>query len=44
MATKKLVSLDFEKPENVFLATVDRDGNLSVYGKYEMKNNHDFFE
>ena len=41
---KELVSQGFEKPENIFLATLDRDGNLSVYEKYEMENKHDYWE
>ena len=41
---KELVSQGFEKPENIFLATLDRDGNLSVYDEYNMENKHDFFE
>lgn len=40
---KELVSQGFEKPENIFLATLDRARNLCVYEKYEMKNKHDFW-
>ena len=41
---KKLVSQGFKKPENIFLATLDRDENLCIYESYENNNKHDFFE
>ena len=41
---KKLVSQGFEKPDNIFLATLNRAGNLCVYEKCEMENKHDYWE
>lgn len=41
---KELVSQGFEKPENIFLATLNRDGELSVYSDCELENEHDYFE
>ena len=41
---KELVSQGFEKPEQVFLATLDRDNHLSIYANNDLSNSHDFFE
>lgn len=41
---KNLVSQGFEKPENIFLAILDRDNNLCIYENFENANKHDFFE
>lgn len=40
---KKLVSQGFEKPEQIFLATLDSENNLSIYEKTIEKNKHNFF-
>ncbi len=41
---KQLVSQGFEKPEQIFLATLDRQDNLSIYENTDLKSSHDFFE
>ena len=40
---KKLVSQGFEKPEQIFLATLDNQGNVSIYPENDKQNAHDFF-
>ncbi len=41
---KQFVSQGFEKPEQIFLATLDRQDNLSIYENTDLKSSHDFFE
>lgn len=41
---KQLVSQGFEKPEQIFLATLDNQNNLSIYENSDLEQNHDFFE
>lgn len=41
---KQLVSQGFEKPEQIFLATLDNQNNLSIYENNDLENSHDFFE
>lgn len=41
---KQLVSQGFEKPEQIFLATLDNQNNLSFYENNDLENSHDFFE
>ena len=41
---KQLVSQGFEKPAQVFLATLDRHENLSIYENNDLESSHDFFE
>lgn len=41
---KELVSQGFEKPEQIFLATLDKENNLSLYENNDLENSHDFFE
>ncbi len=41
---KQLVSQGFEKPEQIFLATLDNQNHLSIYENNDLKNSHDFFE
>ncbi len=41
---KQLVSQGFEKPAQVFLATLDRQNNLSIYKNNDLESSHDFFE
>lgn len=41
---KELVSQGFEKPEQIFLATLDNQNNLSIYENNDAENSHDFFE
>ncbi len=40
---KQLVSQGFEKPEQIFLATLDNQDNLSLYENNDLNNSHDFF-
>ncbi len=40
---KQLVSQGFEKPEQIFLATLDNQDNLSLYENNDLSNSHDFF-
>lgn len=40
---KELVSQGFEKPEEVFLATIDNENNLCVYRNSDLENSHDYF-
>ena len=41
---KQLVSQGFEKPEQIFLATLDNQNHLSFYENNDLENSHDFFE
>lgn len=41
---KQLVSQGFEKPEQIFLATLDNQNNLSIYENNDLESSHDFFE
>lgn len=41
---KELVSQGFNKHEQIFLATLNRQGNLSVYGNNPAENDHDFWQ
>lgn len=41
---KQLVSQGFEKPEQIFLATLDKQDNLSIYENNDLQSSHDFFE
>lgn len=40
---KEIVSQGFEKPEQIFLATIDKENNLSIYENNDLKNSHNFF-
>lgn len=40
---KQLVSQGFEKPEQIFLATLDNQNNLSIYENNDLENSQDFF-
>lgn len=40
---KQLVSQGFDKPEQIFLATLDNQNNLSIYENNDLENSHDFF-
>lgn len=40
---KQLVSQGFEKPEQIFLATLDNQNNLSIYENTDLENSHDYF-
>ena len=40
---KQLVSQGFEKPEQIFLAVLDHQNNLSIYKNNDSENSHDFF-
>lgn len=40
---KELVSQGFDKPEQIFLATLDNQNNLSIYENTDLKNSHNFF-
>lgn len=40
---KQLVSQGFEKPEQIFLATLDNQNHLSIYGNTDLENSQDFF-
>lgn len=40
---KQLVSQGFEKPEQIFLATLDNQNRLSIYGNTDLENSQDFF-
>lgn len=40
---KELVSQGFEKPEQIFLATLNSQDNLSLYEKNTLKNSHNSF-
>lgn len=40
---KEIVSQGFEKPEQIFLATIDKQNNLSIYENNDLKNSHNFF-
>ncbi len=41
---KELVSQGFEKPQQIFLATLDNQNHLSIYQNNDFSNSHDFFE
>ena len=41
---KELVSQGFDKPEQIFLATLDNQNQLSLYENNDLENSHDFFE
>lgn len=41
---KELVSQGFKNPEQIFLATLDNQNNLSIYENNDAENSHDFFE
>ena len=41
---KELVSQGYEKIEDIFLATLDNQNNLSVYKINDLENSHDYFE
>lgn len=40
---KEIVSQGFEKTEQIFLATIDKQNNLSIYENNDLKNLHNFF-
>lgn len=40
---KEIVSQGFEKTEQIFLATLDNQNNLSIYENTDFKNSHDYF-
>lgn len=41
---KELVSQGYQKPDQIFLATLDNQNQLSIYAENDLKNSHDFFE
>lgn len=41
---KELVSQGFDKPEQIFLATLDNQNNLTIYENNDLNNSHDLFE
>ena len=40
---KEIVSQGFEKIEEIFLATLDNQNNLSIYGNNDLENSHNYF-
>ena len=40
---KEIVSQGFENINQIFLATLDKQNNLSIYGNSDLENSHDYF-